>query len=279
VIRLVVLACLVATVTSSAATAAPARNVRVFRLVDNSRTAHYRNGTTGPRVLVTTVRYPAGRGPFPLIVFAHGFALTPGSYALLLDAWARAGYVVAAPAFPVERASAPGGPDESDLVNEPRDIAFVISQLSMRLRGLIDASRIAVAGHSDGAEAALSAAYDARYRDPRIDAAVIMSGGALPGFAPVQRGAPPLLATQGTGDTINAPGTTSAYYALLRRPKFLLWLLGAPHRPPYTTHDRWFPTVIRTTTAFLDHYLRGGPLTPLLTAGTRAGVARIVWSP
>ena len=276
--RLVALACLVATVTSSAS-AASALHVRVLRLVDSSRAAHYRNGTTAPRVLVTTVRYPAGRGPFPLIVFAHGFALTPQSYALLLDAWARAGYVVAAPAFPVERATAPGGPDESDLVNEPRDIAFVIAQLMARLRGLIDASRIAVAGHSDGAEAALSAAYDARFRDPRIRAAVIMSGGALPGFAPPRRGAPPLLAIQGTGDTINAPGTTSAYYALMRRPKFLLWLLGAPHRPPYTTRDRWFPTVIRTTTAFLDHYLRGAPLAPLLTAGTRPGVARLAWSP
>src|SRR6266699_2599615 len=97
--------------------------LRVLRLVDHSRRAHFRNGTSGPRVLVTAVRYPTrGHAPFPLIVFAHGFALTPQIYGRLLDAWARAGYVVAAPVFPVENANAPGGPNRGDLANEPGDI-------------------------------------------------------------------------------------------------------------------------------------------------------------
>ncbi len=66
-------------------------------------------------------------GGFPQIVFGHGFAVTPATYYLLLRAWARAGYVVAAPVFPKENAQAPGGPDESDLVNQPRDMSFVIT--------------------------------------------------------------------------------------------------------------------------------------------------------
>ena len=48
-------------------------------------------------------------GPFPLVIFGHGFAVTPGPYASLLEAWARAGYVVAAPIFPLGNANAPGG--------------------------------------------------------------------------------------------------------------------------------------------------------------------------
>jgi dienelactone hydrolase len=261
----------------------PSVRVRVLRLVDRSRVAHFRDGTSRPRVLLTTVRYPAdAQRPLPLVVFAHGFALTPGTYARLLDTWARAGYVVAAPLFPVEGSDAPGGPSQADLVNEPGDLRFVISRLTGRaspLRGLVDPERIAVAGHSDGAEAALSAAYDPRFRDRRIDAAVIMSGAALPGFAGAPAGSPALLAVQGTSDPINQPAVTAAYYRLMRRPKFLLWLLGASHLPPYSTADRWSSVVDRATLLFLGHVLRDRPLRPLLRAGTQAGLARITADP
>ena len=262
---------------------AQATRLRVLRLVDHSRVAHFRNGVTTHRVLVTFVRYPArAQRPLPLIVFAHGFALTPATYATLLDAWARAGYVVAAPAFPVERANAPGGPSESDLVNEPGDLRFVVSRLTDRagpLRGLIDPTKVAVAGQSDGAVAAFSAAYDHRFRDRRIGAAIIMSGAALPGFTRAPAGSPPLLAVQGTADPINQPNVTAGYYRLMRRPKFLLWLLGASHLPPYTTDDPWAGVVDRTTIAFLDHYLQGRALRPIVADGTRRGLARLMSQP
>jgi dienelactone hydrolase len=267
---------------SAAATPAaspPRVQLRVLRFVDSSRHARFRNGTSGPRVLVTEVRYPVrGRGSFPLVVFAHGFAETPEAYAALLDVWARAGYIVAAPVFPVESPSAPGGPSESDLVNEPADLSFVISRLiagSSPLHALVDPTRIAVAGQSDGAEAALAAAYDRRYRDRRIDAAIVLSGAAFPGFAAPPPGSPPLLAAQGTSDPLNSPSSTVSYFRLMRRPKFLLWLLGAAHLEPYTTNDRWAGVVRRTTTAFLDHALRAAPLRRVIDAGTVPGVARI----
>jgi len=256
--------------------------VRVLHLVDPSRHATFRNGRSGPRRLVTYVRVPAAPGPRPLVVFAHGFALTPSVYAPLLDAWARAGYVVAAPVFPVENANAPGGPDQNDLVNEPADLRFLISRLTGSqsvLHGRIDPKRVALAGQSDGAIAALSAAYDRRFLDRRVDAAVVLSGATFAGFSRPPAGAPPLLAVQGTADPFNAPGTTAAYYSLMRRPKFLLWLLGASHLPPYTTHDRWEAVVAGATTAFLDHYLGRATLRPLLAAGDRPGVARLVADP
>ena len=96
-------------------------------------------------MLVTYVRVPTrGQAPYPLVVFGHGFALTPHVYARLLDTWARSGYVVAAPVFPVENPNAPGGPDERDLVNQPGDMSFVVSQLTAPtspLHGIVDPKR------------------------------------------------------------------------------------------------------------------------------------------
>lgn len=260
--------------------AAPALRVRVFHFVDRTRTIRLPNGVRVPRLLVTVVRYPAGRGPHPLVVFAHGFALTPAVYSRLLRAWAEAGFVVAAPVFPLENANAPGGPTESDLVNEPRDIGIVIDRLlGGALSREIDPSKIAVAGHSDGAEAALAAAYDERFRDRRIRAAIIMSGASLPGMGPFPRHGPPLLAVQGTADTINNPGTTAAYFRRARRPKFLLWLLGASHLPPYTDEEPQLGIVERSTVAFLDAYLDGRPLRLFETAARRAALTRLDAAP
>ncbi len=257
-----------------------------LRLVDGSRRITLPNGSTEPRALVTYVRYPLGRGPFPLIIFGHGYTLTPAPYASLLQAWTRAGYVVAAPVFPLENADAPGGPNEADLVNQPRDMSFVITRLLAAnvqpggpLSNMIDPNHVAVAGHSDGGETALAVAYDRYYRDPRVSAAVILSGAKIPGvggfdFPP---GSPPLLATQGTADTINPPSFTYDFYDAAQPPKYLLRLLGAPHLDPYTTAQPQLGIIERVTTAFLDLYVKGSQpaAARLASAGTVPGVAAL----
>ncbi len=275
---------------AAAGAGAPSVVLRILRLVDHTRSLRLPGGRVEKRPLVTYVRFPAAArasGPLPLVVFGHGFAVTPAPYAALLRAWARAGYVVAAPVFPLENANAPGGPDERDLVNQPADMRFVIARLIAAsdsgrgpLAGLIDPTRIAVAGHSDGAETALLAAYDPAHRDPRIRAAVLLSGAQMPaGGISFVRPSAALLATQGTADTVNPPSITDAFFRIAPRPKFLLRLIGAQHLPPYTGEEPQLSIVERVTIAFLDRYLKGGALRPLIAAGTVRGVASLASRP
>jgi predicted dienelactone hydrolase len=280
--------------------------VRTITFVDASRTVRIPGRPPEPRTLVTVIRYPAqgprsgvdlrnapparADGPFPLVIFGHGFAVTPAPYARLLRAWARAGYVVAAPIFPLENAHAPGGPDESDLLNQPRDMSFVITQMlaldntpSSSFGGLISPDEIAVAGHSDGAETALAVAYDSHYLDRRVRAAVIMSGAEIPGIGGYDFPAPspPLLATQGTADTSNEPKFTYQFFDAAPQPKFLLSLLGARHLPPYTTEEPQLGIVERVTIDFFNEYLKdgAGSLNRMVAAGDVRGVAAIQADP
>ncbi len=284
-LRIGVIAVVCAAALASTAGGAPKPPIGILRLVDHTRLARFRTGVVAPRTLVTYLHYPMnGRPPYPVVVFGHGFAVTPGVYTPLLDAWARAGFLVAAPLFPVERANAPGGPDEADLVNQPGDISFVISRLleadrnpHSRLYRIVDPHRIAVAGQSDGGETAFAVAYERSYRDPRIAACIVLSGARLPG-EPLLLGRhhPPLLAVQGTADSINPPPLTDELFNDVTRPKFMLLLLGAGHLPPYSTNATQLAVVERVTTAFLDVYLRHGTLHGLYAAAVAPGVARFV---
>jgi dienelactone hydrolase len=290
-----------ATTNAPAHAATPARapfavGLRLVRLVDRSRS----------RTLLTYVRYPAlGRpsagdlasapaasagGPYPLIVFAHGFDLVPGTYTQLLRAWARAGYVVAAPVLPFTNANAPGGPTQTDLGNQPQDLRVVISRLLSAsaasggpFAGLLDARRIGVAGHSDGGDTVLAVAYGRRTSDPRVGAAVVLSGAELQGYDTLAfpPDSPPLLAAQGTADTINSPASTAGFFDLVRRPKYLLSLLGAAHVPPYSDEQPHLVIVERVTLAFFDKYLKRDRTATrrLLAAGNEPGRSKLLAQP
>lgn len=254
----------------------------VVRFTDTSRRVRFHGRHPEPRQLMTVIRYPAlgdpervdvpgarpatASGPFPLVVFGHGFDSSPAIYARLLQAWTRAGYVVAAPVFPLSNERAPGGADESDIVNQPADMSFVITRMLATdeagngiLSRLIDPHEVAVAGQSDGAATALAAAYDGRYRDSRVDAAVILSGAEIMPGSYFQGRDPPLLATQGTADQINKPRDTYGFFRAAHAPKFLLKLLGARHIGPYTNQQPQLDVVERVTIAFLDRYLKRLP--------------------
>jgi dienelactone hydrolase len=280
--------------------------IETVRLTEPGHSIELPGGAHAPRSLLTYIRYPAvgharmvdvrgahparASGPFPLVVFGHGFAVTPGLYQQILLSWARAGYVVAAPVFPLENAAAPGGPNESDLVNQPGDVRFVISSVltasrssSGVLSGLVDPSRVAVAGQSDGGDTALAVGYDRYFRDPRVRAVAVLSGAEMPNVGGFEfwHGEPPLLATQGTADTVNLPSETQVFLEAAQAPKYLLRLLGAEHLPPYSYEQPQLGIVERTTIAFFDAYLKSQPHAPqrIGSAGNVPGIAEMAEQP
>jgi len=280
------------TVHRTAPSSYPTVGFRVLHLLDSSRN----------RELTTLVFYPAlasspvssladarpSTGPYPLIVFGHGFAVTPEPYRPLLDRWVHAGFVVAAPLFPKSNANAPGGPDEHDLPNQPADMSFVAHELLEQsasqegpLAGLLD-GHVAVAGQSDGGDTALAAAFDPTEHVLPIEAAVILSGAEDPfasKFTP-QAGTP-LLAIQGTADTVNLPSETRSYFDAASPPKYLLQLDGAEHQPPYTVPGAQLDAVARTSIAFLDRYLKleGGALHRLVQQGNAGAATELQANP
>jgi dipeptidyl aminopeptidase/acylaminoacyl peptidase len=176
--------------TSAAAAAAsrpqPAVEVRTESFVDSTRGTGAHSGlpATDTRSLPTKVFAPAdgqpGR-PYPLIVFAHGSGGLGTDYDVLLRTWAAAGYVVAAPAFPVATADAEPGAWIEDLPNLPADVSFVADQMVKSEAGLVDPGRIGAAGHSMGAMVTLTVAANTCCHDARVKAAVVLAGRETPG--------------------------------------------------------------------------------------------------
>lgn len=227
-------------------------------LVDHSRpTVSHGQELSPSRSLPTTVWYPDRPGRWPLLVFAHGFQVGPGPYTSMLEAWAAHGYVVAAPAFPLTDAALAGSAlDEDDINNQPADVRFVTDELvspSSPVAQRIDPGRVAVAGHSDGAETALAAATDpVPSGEPAYRAVIVMSGQPVDGAAGRN---PPALVVQGDADSTNPPPLGYSTWDQAASPKYLLVLQGAGHLPPFEAGSAWLPGVEHVTEAFLDAFV------------------------
>ncbi len=144
--------------------------------------------------LQVRVSAPSTGGDLPVIVFSHGFGWSMNGYAPLADFWAAHGFVVVQPTHLDSRTL--GIPHEDP--RTPRiwririeDLTRVLDELDVLeasvpgLRGRIDRSRIAVAGHSWGAQTA-STLLGARVldsdgvpgedlSDPRVTAGVLLA--------------------------------------------------------------------------------------------------------
>jgi len=281
----------------------------------------YLTGGTMPRTLLTEIRYPTRHGsprgatfgapparsgaPWPVIVFAHGYDTTPGTYAALLDAWVRAGFVVVAPLFPVENAheiAALGGPQaayakgaEGDVFDEPTDVAYVVDQVAAADEGaasagapvldhLVDLRELALAGQSDGGDAVAALVYDAPYASDYARMAVhpravaVLSGSEFE-VAASNYAAPPhppaLLVVQSAADACNLPEDSVTLYDDIDSPKWFLELFHAHHLPAYTGGDPGATSLVtRVTIAFFEDALGlvpgGRARAALLEAGSSA---------
>ncbi len=137
------------------------------------------------RVLKTTIWYPMSRdsGPYPLLVYSHGFSSSRLGGAYLARHMASQGYVVAAMDFPLTNMRAPGGPQVKDVVNQPGDVSHVIDRMlalseegSGVLQGMIDADRIGVFGLSLGGLTTELVSFHPAMRDARVKAALSIAG-------------------------------------------------------------------------------------------------------
>jgi dienelactone hydrolase len=233
------------------------------------------------RSLPTTIWLPPSGvpdRPRPLILFAVGYDSYPGIYAPLLSAWAKAGFVVAAPTFPDENPAAVAAQQtntEGDLANEPADLAYVgraLEQASARhvascpgVFGMIESHVLVVAGHSDGAIAAALFAFGTGSDPQGIPESVLRAGfslraalifsGAEDAFDPY--GAPdphlPLLMVQSAGDHCNPERDAVALYRAIHvDERFFLLLRTAQHRSPFDgTDEPAFTLVTATSIRFL----------------------------
>jgi pimeloyl-ACP methyl ester carboxylesterase len=206
------------------------------------------------RQLITIIRRPIGvPGPRPLIVFAHGWNSNPMVYESLLDTWAEAGFIVAAPMFPDSTNTLPGTP-VSDYPEQAQDISFVISSLLGGMAGPIDPTRIAVAGHSDGGTDVALMALNPRYSDPRVRAYISLSGEIPDGISgpwgtPV---AGALLVAVGTADEYGLLSRSLQVFQTAPMPKALLTLAGGDHLTTFIGDSAAEAAMRTETDRFLD---------------------------
>ncbi|MEN6624711.1 MAG: dienelactone hydrolase [Candidatus Sumerlaeia bacterium] len=145
---------------------------------------------------------PAGKGPFPVIIFSHGLGGSRDGYEYLGRHWASHGYISVHPTHIGSDASvlkkggramdalARAADDPQNAINRPRDVSSVIDQLTSMtlgagpLHGKVDIGRIGVAGHSFGANTALAISGQTfvgplgrsfKLADRRVKAAVLLS--------------------------------------------------------------------------------------------------------
>lgn len=216
--------------------------------------------------LPTDVWLPSAPGRYPLVVFVHGYDVGPMTYERFCSTLASAGYLVAAPSFPLEDPSRGYGLNRDDLPNEPTDVSFVITTVEQGpLAARVVPGAVAVVGHSDGADVALMIGYQAGKVDPRVRAVVADAPDPMTG--PIAASSVPLLLMQGNADTTVPYQSSQTVFAQVGAPRYYLTLLGANHFPPIGGSSPWTPTLDAAVADFLDATVAGrGPGTAALPA-------------
>jgi predicted dienelactone hydrolase len=163
-------------------------------------------------------------------------------------------------------------------------VSFVISEMlwlnnepGSGLRHLIDPTRIAAAGHSLGAITTIGLAYNTCCRDPRIRAAIPISGLELPfpgGKSHFVR-TPSLFIHGDVDGSVPYAADRTVFLTHAQRPKYFLTLFGAGHVDLFLNASG--KVINKSVVDFLDLYVKDRPsgLTRIRHDGNKAGVSSI----
>jgi predicted dienelactone hydrolase len=254
-------------------------------------------------------------GSTPLIVFSHGLGGSRLSYMQLGRHWASQGFMsIHLQHAGSDRAiwttsglavlgSLKSAASTDNAIARARDVSFAIDQVQKEasLSKSIDLDRIAVAGHSFGANTALLAA-GAQFRldgklisfgDPRIKAAIVLSPPSLPGdqdpiyvYNPIRI---PTFHLTGTRDDTPIPGLSKmanqrsqAFDSMVATPRYLAVYEGGRHSMFHDrTVDSTSVSIKNTTKALSTLFLRStlmqdqsAELDLAKALGTQSSIAR-----
>jgi dienelactone hydrolase len=166
-------------------------------------------------------------GPFPVVLFSHGYGGYPEQSSFLTDHLATWGFVVVAPDHRsrnlkavVTGATGEGQDDIADLGQALAVTRFLDADPSDFLAHKLDLSRVATLGHSAGGGAALTFAADSA--SVRTYVALAPAAGMLPKH---KNG----MIMQGAADKVVNPKDTAKLYSHLGAPKRLILINKAGH--------------------------------------------------
>ena len=256
---------------------------------------------------------PAGSAPpagFPLILFSHGFTGCDTQSILLVEALARAGYLVLAPNHhdagcgslgetaewypgklfeklhitPSEKPfTKPDAWSDTTYKDRAADLEAILNTVlaAGTFEGVpIDSNRIGVAGHSLGGYTALGLAGAwPSWKDPRIKAVLGLSPYCAPFLKKGNLGHVdvPIMYQGGTLDVTITPTVRRAggAYDLTSTPKYYVEFGGAGHFAWTNLNDKYQPLIGEYAVAFFDSYLKGttGALDSLVANPRPKGVS------
>jgi dienelactone hydrolase len=169
----------------------------------------------------------AQSGPFPVVLFSHGYGGYPEQSSFLTDHLATWGFVVVAPDHRsrdlhavLTGTTGRGQDDITDLQQALAVVRFMNAAPDDVLSHKLDFSRLATLGHSAGGGAALTFAADS----PAVRTYVALAP--APGKLPKHKRG---LIMQGTSDKVVSPAGTKKLYASLTGPKRLILIDRAGH--------------------------------------------------
>jgi len=175
----------------------------------------------------------------PALEFAHGWDSNPSVYASMLRAWASAGFLVIAPTSP-GMSRGPGLLSQGAAsARQAADLPAVLTQvLKLKLPVVVNRSEIALAGHSDGGSTVATLAFNRGYRDRRIDAYLIFSGGRTSvnaGAREFRGNEKPVFIADSYADQYGDFPSAGGFYTQARPPKVMVAIgRDETHLPPWS---------------------------------------------